>query len=211
VFSILLTAQLLTLATLVLCHRLRERRRQCLTSEEPPEQQPACLQPDLRLSSPRLERQPVCWMFPLLLSCNLWPPPGFPLEPPLLPPILLEFHFSTTMLKFASSLARAMAMSQKLVCFAGSEKQAAQLRVGFPNSPMRCHQATLGDLECHACFNKLVLELVEVRVRGTERVGLDHQQLVIRVVLEFLGHGLRLDAGARLNRRRRCCCLGLFP
>jgi hypothetical protein len=30
VFSVLLTAQLLTLATLVLRHRLRERRRQCL-------------------------------------------------------------------------------------------------------------------------------------------------------------------------------------
>jgi hypothetical protein len=37
-----------------------------------------------------------------------------------------------------------------------------------------------------------------------------HQQLVVRVVLEFLGHGLTLDAGARLIRRRRCCCLGLF-
>jgi hypothetical protein len=70
-----------------------------------------------------------------------------------------------------------------------------------------------GDLECHACFNKLVLELVEVRVRGTEGGGFDHQQLIIRVVLllEFLGHGLMLDAGARLIRRRRCCCLGLFP
>jgi hypothetical protein len=64
-------------------------------------------------------------------------------------------------------------MSRKLVCFPESEKQAAQLRVGFPDSPIRRQPSDVrrGDLECHASFNKLVLELVEVRVRGTEGVG----------------------------------------
>jgi hypothetical protein len=47
-------------------------------------------------------------------------------------------------------------------------------------------------------------------VRGTEGVGLHHQQLVVRVVLEFFGQRLGLDAGARLIRRRWCSCLGLF-
>jgi hypothetical protein len=47
-------------------------------------------------------------------------------------------------------------------------------------------------------------------VCGTEGVGLHHQQLVVRVILEILGHGLGLNAGACLIRRRRCCCLILF-
>jgi hypothetical protein len=68
-----------------------------------------------------------------------------------------------------------------------------------------------GDLEIsHASFNKLVLELVEVRVRGTEGVGLPHQRLVVPIILPFLGHGLRLDAGACLIRRRRYCYLRWF-
>jgi hypothetical protein len=58
-------------------------------------------------------------------------------------------------------------MSQKLVrCFVGSEKQAAQLQVGLsprlPNA-MPPGDVRRGNLECHACFNKLVLELAEVR------------------------------------------------
>jgi hypothetical protein len=55
-----------------------------------------------------------------------------------------------------------MAMSQKLVCFAGPEKKAAQLRVGFPDSPMRCHQATFVEATLNvmtAESNKLVFEL----------------------------------------------------
>jgi hypothetical protein len=47
-------------------------------------------------------------------------------------------------------------------------------------------------------------------VCDTEGVGLHHQQLVVLVILEFLGHMLRLNAGPRLIRRRRCCCLRLF-
>jgi hypothetical protein len=98
-----------------------------------------------------------------------------------------------------------------LLCRVGEASRPAA--GGLPRLPSAVPPSDVhrGDLECHACFNKLVLELVEVRVRGTERLGIDHQQLVIRVVLEFFGHGLRLDAGARLNRRRQCCCLGLFP
>jgi hypothetical protein len=68
-------------------------------------------------------------------------------------------------------------MSQKLVCFARLEKQAAQLGVGFPDA-VPPSDVCRGDLECHACFDELVLELAEVRVRGTEGVGLHHQQLI---------------------------------
>jgi hypothetical protein len=40
-----------------------------------------------------------------------------------------------------------------------------------------------GGLECHASFNKLVLELVEVKVHGSGGIGRHHQQLVVGVII----------------------------
>jgi hypothetical protein len=64
------------------------------------------------------------------------------------------------MLKLASSSPSAIAMSQKLVCFAELEKQAAQVAGGLSNvvPPSNVRR---GDLECHGSFNKLGLEFVQ--------------------------------------------------
>jgi hypothetical protein len=78
---------------------------------------------------------------------------------------------------------------------------------------MRCLQATFVEATLNVMPASTSLFLSSRR-SGCEAVKeLDftiRQQLVVRVVLEFLEYGLRLDAGARLIRRRRCCCLGLF-
>jgi hypothetical protein len=67
---------------------------------------------------------------------------------------------------------------------------------------MRCYQAMSieATLNVMPRFNKLVLELVEARVRDTEGVGLHHLQMVVRIIPQFLGHGLRLET--HLIRRR---------
>jgi hypothetical protein len=118
------------------------------------------------------------------------------------------------MLKFASSVVSALAMSQKLVCLAPRVGKAGRpATVGLPRLPNAVPPSDVrrGDLECHACFNKLVIELAEVRVRGTEGVGLHHQQLVVRVVLEFLDTGWGLMLGPASSGGVGVAVSGCFP
>jgi hypothetical protein len=67
-------------------------------------------------------------------------------------------------------------MSEKVICFAKVKKQAPQLRrVGFPDSPLRCHSATSVEATSNvvpASTSLLVSYLapVEVEVRGTKGV-----------------------------------------
>lgn len=59
--------------------------------------------------------------------------PCFPLEPPHLPPILLESHFFTVVLKLATELVGQRIGAPKIRLLRQVGK-AAQLRVGFSDS-----------------------------------------------------------------------------
>jgi hypothetical protein len=162
VFSISLTAHLRTLAALVRRHRLRERRRQCLEKS--------------RLCGRRHARN-------LILDCLL---SGSPCVGCARPCCRVTLDRSRRLPRRAASLAANLArvpllhhyveacrpapwgpcMSQKLVCFRCRVGKAGCLATTgwLPRLPNAVPPSDVcrGDLECHACFNKLVLELVEV-------------------------------------------------
>jgi hypothetical protein len=76
-----------------------------------------------------------------------------------------------------------MAMSQKSTCFVILEKQPPELRVGFPDSDSNAvplSNVRRGDLECQASFTKFVLDLILIRVRGTE--GHVNSRPVVQVI-----------------------------
>jgi hypothetical protein len=174
VIFVLLTALLQTLATFVLCHRSGERRRQCLKKS--------------RLSSSRharnlimdwarrvLSGSPCFGCFRFCCRVNRGPsrlPLGaVPLAADLARVPLL--HHYVEVCKLVGPRHGHVSKVGPL-CRVGKTGRLAtgglpQLPNAVPPSDVR-----RGDLECHSCFNKLVPELAEVRVRGTERVGLDH-------------------------------------
>jgi hypothetical protein len=126
----------------------------------------------------------------------------FPLEPPLLPyKILLESHFSITMLDFCQLVAQRHGHVPKvgLLLWVGKAGLAAagglsRLFNAVPSSYVR-----RGNLECHASFNKLVLELnVEVRVKLGFTINSWSSGFSPLVTLRR--DVMRLDAGARFIR-----------
>jgi hypothetical protein len=137
-------------------HQLEERQRDLLEESRLSGSRHASMQPDPGLSLPRFEQQSPCvGCARFAVEQHLLAPCFSFKEPPLLPlAILLESHFSTTMLKLASSLPSAIAMSQKLFRFAKSESTLPSAAAdglpqvwqynGVPPSDVR-----RGDLECH--------------------------------------------------------------
>jgi hypothetical protein len=122
------------------------------------------------LSSPRPERQPVCWIHVRLccrvtFGCSLLRLRAAPLAANLARVPLLHHYVEACKLVGQRHGLGAMAMSQKVSVLPDwDKKQAAQLRVGFPDSPMWCHQATSVEatLNVMPASTSLVFELVEV-------------------------------------------------